>query len=210
MSDQPSIYDEIRGNNRDPVDEGAGQFWSSLGDWWNRLSGKGSMSEQQFNAEEAAKARSFNSAEAAAQRDFELYMSNTAYQRGLADMKAAGLNPAATGGMSAASTPSGSSATSEAARVSSGGGSGGVVGLIGRIAASAIAGSLARKFTNSARSATTSRAAVEAVSQEATSAKKAMYEFDKDFNRRAGFTDFTHNKYDYRIDRMMQSLFPNG
>lgn len=53
----------------------------------------------------------FNSAEAQRNRDWQTDMSNTAYQRAVADMKAAGLNPAMMfGSASAASTPSGSSA----------------------------------------------------------------------------------------------------
>ena len=55
----------------------------------------------------------FNADQAQLQRDWEERMSSTQYQRGVADMQAAGINPAMAmgNGASPASTPSGSSAS---------------------------------------------------------------------------------------------------
>lgn len=88
-----------------------------FGDW---ISGNLSAGHQQnknnlFNQIEAATARQFNAEEAQKNRDWQERMSNTAYQRKMADLKAAGLNPILAAGGQPASTPSGGAATGSGA-----------------------------------------------------------------------------------------------
>lgn len=77
----------------------------------------GSIMQGVYNHIENSAAMNFNSTEAMKNREWQEHMSNTAYQRAVADMKEAGLNPILAFQNGGASTPGGSAGTISGASI---------------------------------------------------------------------------------------------
>lgn len=73
------------------------------------------LQQQEASQSSAREAMKFSADQAQLDRDWQERMSNTAYQRAVADMKAAGINPALAYSQGGATTPGGAAATGSTA-----------------------------------------------------------------------------------------------
>lgn len=77
----------------------------------------GAIQQGIFNQISTNASMAYNSAEAAKNREWQEQMSNTAYQRAVKDMRAAGINPILAYTQGGASTPAGAQGTASAANI---------------------------------------------------------------------------------------------
>ncbi|QIR82314.1 DNA pilot protein [Chicken microvirus mg6_218] len=119
----------------------------------------------------------FNASEAQKQRDFEERMSNTAYQRAVADMRKAGLNPYLAYSQGGASTPTGYASTSGSG-VASRSMSDNFVKLLGNLV-NLVAGMATTSMKTSAQLASTATKANSAITVANTAQERHVYHYNR-------------------------------
>ncbi|UPW41196.1 DNA pilot protein [Sigmofec virus UA08Rod_5092] len=128
QGDYSSLYQTIPMSQGDTTDANIQRHWLGA-----LITGTGDKEREDWNRQEQSANNAlyrdmqlmqeqniFNASEAQKSRDWQTEMSNTAYQRAVSDMKAAGLNPVLAYSNGGASTPSGSTASSGSGHSSGG------------------------------------------------------------------------------------------